>query len=94
MTVEGEINGLYPTRHRIALLKAVAEGKGRVYGEGNDIYDRVAGTRVYARALELIRHDWIEPVPREEQHRDEWSQSRTYYRLTDFGRKAIERGKR
>jgi len=93
VSVEGEINGLKPTRHRLALLKAI-EQPGRVYGEANDIFDKVSGSRVYARVLELIQHDWIEPVPREEQHRDEWSQTRTYYRLTDFGRAAIERGRR
>lgn len=93
MSVEGEINGLYPTRHRIALLKAVQQ-PGRVYGEANDTFDKVAGSRVHARVKELHSHGWIEPVPHEEQHRDEWSQTRTYYRLTDLGRAAIERGRR
>lgn len=87
------VNGLAVTKTRVKLLQAI-EQPGRIYGEASDIFDKVTGYRVYARVVEFVTHDWVEPVPREEQHRDEWSQSRTYFRLTDLGRQAMERGRR
>lgn len=95
MTVEGEINGLYPTRVRLKLFAAVRV-PGRIYREINgDVHDSVTGYIVTARVKEQIEHQWIEAVPREGYAAD-WSPSRTYFRAADneFGRAAIERGRR
>lgn len=95
MTVPGEINGLYPTRVRLKLTAAVRV-PGRIYREVNgDVYDSVTGYIVTARVKEQIEHQWIEAVPREGYAAD-WSPARGYFQPADneFGRAAIERGRR
>lgn len=88
----GEINGLFPTKRRIALCQAITEA-GQVYGEAGETWLKRDGSKVSARMTELLVHKWAEPIPREG-YRDEWSPQRLYYRLTDLGRAAIERGRR
>lgn len=94
MSVEGEINGLYPTPVRLRLMAALDE-PGRIYGEAHEIWDKATGFKVSSRVAELVHHDWAEAVPREGYAAD-WSQQRTYFRPADndFGRAAIERGRR
>lgn len=94
MTVEGEINGLYPTPVRLKLVAALDEA-GRIYGEAGEIWDKVTGYKVTKRVEELIQHQWAEAVPRAG-YRDEWSPQRNYFQPADneFGRAAIERGRR
>jgi hypothetical protein len=92
--VTGEINGLYPTPVRLKLVAALDE-PGRIYGEANEIWDKVTGFKVTSRVSELIQHQWAEAVPREG-YRADWSPRRNYFRPADneFGRAAIERGQR
>jgi hypothetical protein len=95
VSVEGEINGLYPTHVRLRLFAAVRV-PGRIYREANGVaYDAVTGLKVTARIKEQVDHGWIEAVPREG-YRADWAPSRTYYRPadSDVGRAAIERGRR
>ncbi len=92
MSVEGEINGLYPTPRRIALCRAITEA-GQIYGEAGQTWDKRNGCKVSARMTELLAHKWAEPIPRDG-YRDEWSPQRLYFRLTKFGQAAIERGQR
>lgn len=92
MTVDGEINGLYPTPRRIALCRAITEA-GQIYSEAGQTWDKRNGCKVSARMAELLKHGWVEVIPPAE-HRDEWSNRRAYYRLTAYGRAAIERGRR
>jgi hypothetical protein len=79
------VNGLAATRTRRALVRAVLE-HGRIYFEPGDghVYDRIAGTRVTARVKQLIAAAWIVA------ERPAEPMSRTFYRLTDFGRAALK----
>lgn len=94
MSVQGEINGVYPTPVRLKLFAAV-QVPGRIYGEAGEVWDKVTGYKVTARINELLGARWIEAVPREGYAAD-WSEQRNYFRPADnaFGRAAIERGKR
>lgn len=94
MTVEGEINGLYPTPNRRAFLRKVEACDGDIYFEADHVWDRSAGRKVTAIAREAIDHDWIRVATPGERTTAEWSPSRVHYRLTEFGRAAIERGRR
>jgi len=92
--MEGEINGLYPTPVRLKLVAAV-QVPGRIYGEAGEVWDKVTGYKVTRRVGELLHHKWIEPVPRDG-YRNDWSPQRNYFQPADneFGRAAIERGRR
>lgn len=94
MTVEGEINGLYPTPVRLKLVAALNE-PGRIYGEANEIWDKATGRKVTAAVSMLIQHRWAEAVPRAG-YRADWSNRRNYFQPADneFGRAALERAER
>ena len=94
MSVAGEINGLFPTPVRLRLFAAV-RAPGRIYGEAGQVWDKETGYKVMSRVAELLKHGWIEAVPREG-YRADWSPQRTYCRPadSDVGRAAIERGRR
>jgi hypothetical protein len=94
VSVEGEINGTYPTPVRLKLVAAIQE-PGRIYGEAGEVWDKATGYKVTRRVGELVAAKWIEAIPREG-YRDDWSPQRTYFRPADndFGRAAIERGRR
>lgn len=72
------INGLYPTRNRKALLRAV--DARRVYESGGEAYDEASGSKVSARLRELIHHEWVTAAR---------FGSTTSYRLTGYGRRAL-----
>jgi len=91
--MDGEINGLYPTPRRVALCKDIAVPGNRIYGEAGQTWDARDGSKLSARMAELIKHGWVEVIPPAE-CRDGWSTRRAFYRLTAFGRAAIERGHR
>jgi hypothetical protein len=78
-----EVNGLYPTKTRLALLRSVDER--RVYEFEGDAYDEVSGSKVSARLRELIAHDWVSAAR---------FGSTTSYRVTNFGRRAMNGGGR
>jgi hypothetical protein len=78
-----EINGLYPTKTRIALLRAVVNR--RVYDFEGEAYDEASGTKVSARLRELIGHEWVAATR---------FGSTTSYRLTNLGRRALNGGDR
>lgn len=95
MSVEGEINGLYPTPVRVRLLVAIRDEPGRIHGHARQAYDDRTGGRVTSRLREMVDAGWVRARTADEPLlKGEWSQTRTYYRLTDLGRAAIERGKR
>jgi hypothetical protein len=86
-----EINGLYPTRTRLALLKAIHAGGGDVYCEAKVVYAKSLGQRVTERVREQIQHGWIRALePGEARGRGEASAPGvTFYRLTDIGERVL-----
>lgn len=86
-----EVNGLYPTPTRKALLRAIYEGYGRIYFEpaANEVWDKVTAYRVTEKIRQFLAADWIRALaPDEERGRGE-SKLLTYYRLTRFGAVAL-----
>lgn len=83
--VTGEVGGLYPTRTRLALLRAIRDGNGRIYFEAGEVWDNTAGTKVTARAKELLRAGWIRALTPDEPRGPGELPARTYYRLNRPG---------
>jgi hypothetical protein len=87
---------LYPTPHRKAFLRAVAQ-RGRIvrYRSTGEAWDNVANTKVTARLTEaFLLGEWVEPVPESDLWPGAEPKSRvTYYRLTDAGRALIDKEK-
>jgi hypothetical protein len=88
--VIGEIGGLYPTRTRLSLLKAVREGQGRIYFEASEVWDNTAGTKVTARMRELIRAGWVRALKPDEPRGPGEIGPRTYYRIERLGYEALK----
>ncbi|GAA0738470.1 hypothetical protein Drose_04520 [Dactylosporangium roseum] len=86
-----EVNGLYPTPTRKALLRLIAAGGGRIYGEAGQVFDKQTYRRVTAMVKEFIDHEWVRALtPDEPRGRGETTaKGVTYYRLKDFGRQAM-----
>ena len=85
-----EINGLYPTPTRRALLRLIDAGGGRIYGEAKQVWDKQTYMRVTAKVREFIAHDWVRALaPDEPRGPGENASKRTYYRLTEYGRAAL-----
>lgn len=85
-----EINGLYPTPTRKALLRLIDAGGGRIYGEAKQVWDKQTYTKVTAKVRKFIAHDWVRALtPDEPRGPGETAKNRTYYRLTDYGRTAM-----
>ena len=74
---------LYPTKTRLALLQAVADGKAHV--ETSPPYDSYAAGmgKVTARCEEMYRAGWIEQG-------GEFGAFVRNYRLTNLGREVLE----
>lgn len=91
-----EINGLYPTKTRLALLRAIREGNGRIYFEAGDVFDKVTYTRVTAKVKEFIDHGWVRALTPDEPRGPGESKLLTHYRLTDIGLLVLaeDKGKR
>jgi hypothetical protein len=85
------MNGLHPTRTRVALLKAIQGGGGDVYCEARVVYAKSLGHRVTERVREQIHHGWIRALePHEPRGRGETSAPGvTYYRLTEIGARVL-----
>jgi len=88
-----EVGGLRPTPVRRALLKAIAEGHGRIYFEAGHAWDHAIGCKVTDKIRSMLAAEWIraERVDHSTKRAGELA-GRTYYRLTDAGRSIIERG--
>lgn len=89
--MSGEYNGLPPTRVRVALLRAIRDGHGRIYFEANHVWDDTFGVKVTNRVLEMIGADWVwaEKVTPQTKRPGELAQ-RTYYRLTAIGEQVLK----
>lgn len=97
MSVEGEVNGLYPTPRRRALLALIdrRDGKVRHLHEQNIVRDLNTNTVVTDMVRQMLAVDWLRPIPPEQHNHREQEAGATYYALTDtYGRAAIERGRR
>lgn len=78
-----------------ALFRVVAVGPGG-YREIGQPRPRDEALRIFNAVLANRRSavDWIRPVPPEQHNEHEREVGATYYALTEFGRAAIERGRR
>jgi hypothetical protein len=96
VNVEGAINGLYPTPRRRALLALIdrRDGKVRHLRHEQVVRDGNTNTTVTDVVRQMLFVDWLKVVPIEERNSHEREAGATYYALTEFGRAAIERGKR
>lgn len=83
---------LYPTPTRKALLRAIAEGNGRIYFEAGDVWDGAVSWRVTERMKELINAGWVYAMPVDGDKGPGELGFRIYYRLTEEGRRIIQRG--
>ena len=86
-----EYNGLYATRVRVALLRAIEQGQGRIYFEANHVWDNALGVKVTNRVLEMIGADWItaEKVTVQTKRAGEHV-GRTYYRVSPIGESVLK----
>lgn len=89
--MSGEYNGLPPTRVRVALLRAIRDGHGRIYWEANHVWDGALGIKVTNRVLEMIGAGWItaEKVTPQSKRAGE-SVGRAYYRLSELGESVLK----
>ena len=87
--MSGEFNGLYATPTRKALLRAIHDGKGRIYCEAGIVIDKVTYTRVTAKVKEFIDHGWVRALAPDEPRGPGESKLLTHYRLTDLGLQAL-----
>lgn len=89
------MSDLFPTKTRKALLRAVAEGNGRIYFEAGDVFDKDTYLRVTERMREMVSAGWVRALaPDEPRGRGETSAPGvTFYRLTAEGKKLIEEKK-
>jgi hypothetical protein len=89
--MSGEYNGLYATPTRLKLLKAISEGRGRIYFEANHVWDGALGIKVTNRVLEMVGAGWItaEKVTPQTKRPGEFV-GRAYYRLTELGESVLK----
>ena len=96
--MSGTFNGLYATRTRLALLRAIDDDPGRIYldREEHVVWDLALGMRVTERVKELIRHDWVRALAPDEPRGPGERKDRGYFRLKDIGLQvlAAQRGAR
>jgi hypothetical protein len=91
------VNGLAATPVRVRLLRAIQDEPGRIYYEpaAKEAFDFSSGLKVTARLKVMVDHGWVRAKTDDDEWlTGEWSRGRVYYRLTDDGRAAIERGQR
>lgn len=86
-----EVNGLYPTPARKALLRLIHSGRGRVYGEAGQVWVKETYRRVTAQMKEFIAADWVRALAPDEPRGPGETAARgvTFYRLKDYGRVAL-----
>lgn len=85
---------LYPTKTRMALLRAIADSNGRVYYEAGAVWDKALGAKVTARVAEMVNAGWIRALAPDEPRAvgELHVPGRTYYRLTDDGKRILGGG--
>lgn len=85
------VNGLAATRTRRALLRAISDGRGRISYNPDEktVYDHDTGITVTNRCRELLGAGWIRALAPDEARGPGELHFRTYYRLTDYGRAAM-----
>jgi hypothetical protein len=87
---EGEVNGLFPTPSRRALLRAIDEGGGRIYFEAGIVWDDGRGRKETAVVTTFLKHEWVRALKPGEPRGPSEYKTRVYYRLTPFGRTAMK----
>lgn len=91
-----EVNGLYPTPQRKALMRLIHEGKGRIRGEAGEVWDVIPWRKVTAKVREFIQHGWVRALSPDEPRGPGETKAPgvTYFRVTDIGLQALagERG--
>lgn len=78
-------------------MVAVRDVPGRIYYEpaAKEAFDFASGLKVTARLKDCVDHGWLRARhPEEPLLKGEWSHTRIYYRVTELGDAAIERGQR
>jgi hypothetical protein len=83
------VNGLTATPRRRALLKLIDAEDGRIYGEANQVWDKVPYLRVTAEVKKFLAADWVRALAPDEPRKRGESKHRAHYRLTDYGRVAL-----
>ena len=84
-----EINGLTPTRTRLALLRAIHNDPGRIYCEDRIVWDLASGLRVTERVREQVTHGWIRALKPGEPRGPGERKDRTYYRVEPVGMQVL-----
>jgi hypothetical protein len=87
--MSGAVNGLYPTRTRLALLRAIHSDPARVYLEDHVVWDLALGMRVTERVRELVKHGWVRALTPGEQRGSREQPNRTYYRIEPLGMQVL-----
>lgn len=80
---------LYPTPTRKALLRAIAEGNGRIYHEAGEVWDASIAWRVTERVREVIKAGWVYALPVDAEKGPGELDFRGYYRLHPEGQTII-----
>lgn len=89
--MSGTFNGLYATPTRRAILRAIHEGRGRIYYEpsAKTVWDKNTALRITNRVDEMVRHGWVRALAPDEARGPGESKQLTYYRLTALGVQAL-----
>lgn len=80
-----EVNGLFPTKTRQALLRLIHAGGGRIYAEAGQVRDKQTFRRVTATVKEFIAHDWVRALAPDEPRGPGESKLLVHYRLKEYG---------
>lgn len=88
-----EVGGLFPTPVRRALLKAIAEGAGRIYYEAGDAYDNAVGNKVTDKIRSMLAAEWIRALAPDEPRGPGEHRARTYYRVLPAGEAVLSKGR-
>lgn len=86
-----DVNGLFPTKTRTALLRAIYDGGGRIYYEpaAKEARDKLTYRRVTDLIRQFIAADWIRALAPGEPRGPGESDLLVYYRLKPFGAVAL-----
>lgn len=82
-----EINGLYPTPTRKALLRLIHAGGGQVYGEAGQVWVKETYRRVTAEVKLFISVEWVRALAPDEARGpgETAAPGVTFYRLKEYG---------
>jgi hypothetical protein len=85
-----EVNGLFPTPTRRALLKAIDEGHGRIYYEAGHAWDAATDGRVTEKIRSMLAAKWIRALAPGEPRGPGEHRGRTYYRVLPDGESVLK----